>query len=68
MNCTRCGSDMFFRSYRASGWWTQLVSFGPKGRAEITDTDLSKLRLSREPKTMRCGDCGKRAPNPQFED
>lgn len=66
MKCA-CGSSLFIRSYRASGWWVQLLDMAA-GEEEIVETDLNKVRMGSEPKTMRCAECSKRAPNPEHED
>ena len=61
-----CGCTLFFRNYRARGWWKQLVDF-QSGKANVEDTNLDNVR-GPEPKTMICADCGKRHLNPDHKD
>lgn len=68
IKCT-CGSAFFLRSYRVGGWWKQLVEFDAETKgAEVVDTNLDSLRMRIEPKTMCCAQCGKRQPNPSYDD
>lgn len=60
-----CGSSIFFRKYRAIGWWTQCIEATTK-EFEVIDTNLDRLKTGREPKYITCADCKKRHPNPQF--
>lgn len=42
----------------------QLVESLDTGKLEVVETDLGGLRYAKEPKFIKCADCGKRAPNP----
>lgn len=60
----KCGSTLFRRCYRTGGWWKQTVESKPGGGVEVVDTDVDSVRCYKEPKTMECAGCGKRASNP----
>lgn len=59
-----CGSVLFRRNYRAGGWWEQLVQGNAKGGVTVEESFTDGVRLGREPKTMKCAECGKRIANP----
>jgi len=59
-----CGSTLFRRNYRAGGWWEQLVEANREGGVTVTDSFTDNIRQGREPKTMKCAECGKRIANP----
>lgn len=61
-----CGSQLFYRAYPARGVWTQTVDT-VSGSVVVIDSHTDGIRSSREPKTMKCTDCGKRIPNPDFD-
>lgn len=63
-----CGSTTFYRSYRARGTWTQLVVANDIGGVDVEESFTDDLRDRREPKTMQCTDCEKRAPNPDYKE
>lgn len=58
----KCGSRLFERSYRCGGWWVQSLD----DEGNVIDTDLSGVRIAREPKTISCAECGRRIKNPKY--
>jgi hypothetical protein len=62
-----CGSRLFTRVYPAQGVWRQLIETKPGGgRIEVIETDTEGLRHGREPAWVRCAECRKRYPNPDY--
>lgn len=59
----KCGSELFWKSLRTGGWWSQLIT----GTGQVDDTDLSRVRMGPEPKTVKCAECGRKNPNPSYE-
>jgi hypothetical protein len=59
-----CGSATFYRNYRASGWWGQIVEIQKDVGVKVSESFTDNIRSGHEPKTMRCTDCGKRVANP----
>ena len=57
-----CGSQLFEKSLRCSGWWKQLID----GSGEVEDTNLDAVRYGTEPKTVKCVECGRSNPNPSL--
>jgi len=58
---------MFTRKYPARGIWEQTVESNDKGGVDVVDSFTDGLRSVREPKYMKCAECGKRVLNPSFE-
>jgi predicted RNA-binding Zn-ribbon protein involved in translation (DUF1610 family) len=64
--CPKCGGTYFYRSYQVHGQWTELTVIDENGfRVEESYTD--NIKYGKEPKTIKCADCGKRVPNPDYE-
>lgn len=57
-----CGSTLFERNLKVSGWWKELIL----GDGEIDDTNLESVRYGPQPKTVKCAECGKVNPNPSY--
>lgn len=57
-----CGSTLFIRSLRVSGWWKEVIT----GDGEVDETDLDSLKYGPQPKTVKCAECGKVNPNPSY--
>ena len=57
----KCGSELFFESKRAFGWWKILID----GNGNEEDTDFREIQFGPTPKTVRCAECGKRNKNPK---
>lgn len=58
-----CGSKLFQKSLRTGGWWRQLVD----ENGEVVETNLDSVRFGKEPKTVKCAECGKANHNPSYE-
>lgn len=56
----KCGSELFTRSFRAGGWWRELID----GHGNVEETDLDSVKLKAQPKTVKCAECGRTNPNP----
>lgn len=56
-----CGSELFWESTRANGWWKALIDLS----GDVVDTNLDELKSSAPPASVICADCGKRNPNPR---
>lgn len=63
----KCGSELFTRNYLARGVWRQLVRSNHSGGVDVDDSNLDGLRSVKEPKYMKCCDCGTRVLNPDFK-
>ena len=63
----QCGSIVFERKYASRGVWTQFVEL-KNGKAEAFESETDGLKLYGEPKFMRCVDCKRRFPNPDFKE
>lgn len=59
-----CGSEYFRRYYPARGTWEQLVKANDNGGVTVEESFTDNLRNGREPKWMRCAECGKKIRNP----
>jgi hypothetical protein len=62
----KCGSTDFERNLRCVGTWKEFITVkdGIVTHQEATTDDL---KLGKQPKTIRCIECGKRCPNPDFK-
>ena len=58
----KCGSEIFIESQRCWGWWKSQID----RTGEVDYTDLDDIRYSGTPKTVVCGGCGRRNPNPRY--
>lgn len=56
-----CGSRTFYVSYEVRGVWNSTITWPEEGSPK-EEGDGDSLRNVRDPKTMRCADCGKRRP------
>lgn len=61
----KCGSETFWRNYRTGGTWRTLVESKGDG-VSVVETDVDSVRSSAEPKFMKCTECKKRVPNPDY--
>ena len=59
-----CGSEYFYRNYKARGVWQTLVKSKPGGGVEQEESFTDNVRYGDEPKTMECVVCKKRIANP----
>ena len=57
-----CGGTHFVRTSRVSGPWLETLD----SDGQVIDSDLDNLKYSAQPKTVKCENCGKRQPNPDF--
>ena len=62
-----CGSAYFTRNYQAKGTWEQTIQIKATGRIEIVESFTDGLRHGKEPKTISCATCGRRAANPNAQ-
>ena len=60
--CT-CGSVHFRKMMPVSGAWDCLMKLRDDGELRQEESSTDSIN-NREPKTIRCADCGKRYPNP----
>lgn len=60
-----CGSVFFYKRTRVTGYWNSTLKSKPGGNYEI-EGDGDDLRDIKEPKFIRCAECKKRHPNPDF--
>ena len=61
-----CGGELFWRAFKPRGKFVQLLESRPDGGVTVVETDLDNMRNGPQPKYMRCTDCGKRVPNPDY--
>ncbi len=60
----KCGSISFWRNYAVRGTWEQYVESNDRGGVYVVGGTTEGLKNVREPKYMRCTECGKRVVNP----
>lgn len=65
MRC-ECGSKIFVKLTPCRGAWREHIEFGPDG-TDIKEGFTDDLIYGAEPKTVRCADCKKRHPNPDYQ-
>lgn len=61
-----CGSKTFFRFFPARGAWQQGLTSQPDGTMRLDEIFTDGIQYGRQPKTIKCSDCGRRHPNPDW--
>lgn len=64
MKCAGCGSSHFLRKTPVAGYWVEHYD---SEIGESLESDTNGLTHGRTPKTMKCAECGKSAPNPDYK-
>jgi len=61
-----CGSRTFERVTPVHGVWREYVVFNEDGTEDFENSESTTddLRHGKPPKTMKCGECGKKHRNP----
>ncbi len=60
----KCGGTIFEECQRVGGWWKRLVD----STGEVLETNLDRVTFGPVSKTVECIDCGRRVPNPRYQD
>lgn len=58
--CRKCGEGMYVSAHPCRGLWKTLYD----ANGEACDSDLDAVKYGPTPKTVTCGSCGARHPNP----
>jgi len=61
----QCGNNTFEKRTKVVGTWVSTLTLTEDGRIEVEGNGDSVRNLT-EPKTVRCEQCGKRHPNPDY--
>lgn len=63
--CSRCGGNVFVKHTQVTGTWVSIHEI-QNGELVQTEGIGDSVRHLKEPKTIRCDNCGKRVKNPDF--
>lgn len=67
MNKCKCGCDKFWKITPVKGVWQEVMQVNPDGALESIESSTDGIIDKSQPKTIRCTDCGKRYPNPDYK-
>ena len=67
ITCPHCGGEFFYRTSPVWGTWLELVKIRDDKTIELVESTTDRIIHGDESKTLQCGDCKKRIPNPKYE-